>query len=66
MMVFEREREKFMDSLKPGDTVEIIAPSWVDTPKDYEKYKKALNNWGFTSGLAKTFTKVPGNTPPVR
>ncbi len=36
-----------MDTLKPGDTIGIISPSWVADKADYEKYAKGIEELGF-------------------
>lgn len=36
-----------MDSLKYGDTIGIISPSWVADPHDYERFAKGLEQLGF-------------------
>lgn len=36
-----------MNLLKPGDTIGIIAPSWVANRDDYEKYARGLETLGF-------------------
>ncbi|MDO5424606.1 MAG: LD-carboxypeptidase [Eubacteriales bacterium] len=36
-----------MNLLKYGDTIGIISPSWVADQKDYEKYAKGIERFGF-------------------
>lgn len=36
-----------MNTLKPGDTIGIISPSWVADKNDYERYAKGIEELGF-------------------
>ncbi len=46
-----------MDTLKPGDTIGIISPSWVADKADYEKYAKGIEELGFQVKLGRNIYK---------
>lgn len=46
-----------MNTLKPGDTIGIISPSWVADKNDYEKYAKGIEKLGFQIKFGKNIYK---------
>lgn len=46
-----------MSTLKHGDTIGIISPSWVADKSDYEKYVKGIEGLGFQVKLGKNIYK---------
>lgn len=46
-----------MNTLKPGDTIGIISPSWVADKNDYEKYAKGIERLGFQIKFGKNIYK---------
>lgn len=46
-----------MDTLKQGDTIGIISPSWVADKNDYEKYAAGIESLGFKTRLGKNIYK---------
>ena len=46
-----------MNTLKHGDTIGIISPSWVADRKDYEKYAKGIERLGFQIKFGKNIYK---------
>lgn len=46
-----------MNTLKQGDTIGIISPSWVAEKTDYEKYAKGLEQLGFQVRFGKNIYK---------
>lgn len=46
-----------MITLKPGDTIGIISPSWVANKNDYERYAKGIERLGFQIKFGKNIYK---------
>ena len=46
-----------MNTLKQGDTIGIISPSWVADKDDYEKYAKGIERLGFQIKFGKNIFK---------
>ena len=46
-----------MNTLKYGDTIGIISPSWVANKTDYEKYAKGIGSLGFQVKFGKNIYK---------
>lgn len=46
-----------MNTLKPGDTIGIISPSWVADKNDYENYAKGIEKLGFQIKFGKNIYK---------
>lgn len=46
-----------MNTLKPGDTIGIISPSWVADKNDCEKYAKGIEKLGFQIKFGKNIYK---------
>ena len=46
-----------MNTLKQGDTIGIIAPSWVADKNDYERYAKGIEKLGFQIKFGKNIYK---------
>lgn len=46
-----------MNTLKPGDTIGIISPSWVADKNDYAKYAKGIESLGFQVKFGKNIYK---------
>lgn len=46
-----------MNTLKKGDTIGIISPSWVADKNDYEKYVAGIESLGFKTKLGKNIYK---------